>query len=219
MPKLLSLFLIVINLALFAQDSAAVRHFDAEEFEEFIADERYQYDKQPEVREPNAFLKGLGELLSFIGDFIVSKTGIFVLALLLIFGILFAFRSSIFKKKVKEKPVKEYIPNVVDTAGLSAQKIRKAIEQAEKDGDYRSAIRNLYLLVLLSLSNSKLLKLHIEKTNSDYRKELPKKYQTDFKRLTRIFDFVWYGDYPASEGLFAQAKAYATLLNQQKNVA
>ena len=219
MHKLLLFFLIITSTVLVGQNSAVTRQFDQTQLEEFTADEKYQYDRQPEIREPNAFLKGLGKVLEYIGDFITSKAGVLFLVIVLVFGILFAYRNSIFKKKSKKETVEEYIPNIVAKEGLDLQKIREAIEQAEKKGDYRSAIRNLYLQVILSLAHAKLIKLHIEKTNTDYRKELPKKYQADFRKLTRIFDFVWYGDYPASETLFAQAKTYASTLNREKNVA
>ncbi len=219
MHKLLLILLFVSSSLLFAQDSTTVRHFDQTQLEELSNNEKYQYDKIVAVREPNAFLKGLGNALKYIGKFIWSKSGFWFFLILLVAGILFAYRRSIFKRKVKKELKNEYIPNILKEEGINTTKIRKTIKDAEDSGDYRSAIRNLYLLVILSLSDAKLIKLHIEKTNSDYRKELPKKFQANFKRLTRIFDFIWYGDYPASEELFQQAKNYAKSLNQKDNVA
>ena len=81
------------------QNSAVTRQFDQTQLEEFTADEKYQYDRQHEIREPNAFLKGLGKVLEYIGDFITSKAGVLFLVIVLVFGILFAYRNSIFKKK------------------------------------------------------------------------------------------------------------------------
>ena len=219
MHKLLLIFLFLSSSLLFAQDSTAVRHFDQTQLEEFANNEKYQYDKIVAVREPNAFLKGLGNVIKYIGKFIWSKNGFWFFLILLVAGILFAYRRSIFKRKAKTEIKNEYIPNILKEEGINTQDIRKTIKDAEDSGDYRAAIRNLYLLVILSLSDAKLIKLHIEKTNSDYRKELPKKFQFNFKRLTRIFDFIWYGDYPATEELFQQAKNYAKSLNQEDNVA
>lgn len=219
MHKLLLLFLFLSSSLLFANDSTKVRTFDRAQLEEYAQDDKYDYNKIIEVREPNAFLKGLGEVLSYLGKFLWSKPGAVTIIILLLVGIVYAFRNSIFKKKANNDNPPDYVPNIVTKESSSTKKIRLAIEEAEKVGDYRSAIRNLYLLVILSLSDAKLIKLHIEKTNSDYRKELPKKFQHKFKQLTRIFDFVWYGEYTATEQLFAQAKEYAKSLNQENNVA
>jgi len=220
LPKLIFIFLLFGSMLLSAQDSTEVRHFNSAELEEFAKDEKHQYNRDVQVREPNAFLKGLGKVLGYIGKFIMSKKGVFFFVILLVAGILYAFRNSIFKKKAKKESIGEYLPNVaIKKDSDTVEKIKLALEKAEKEGDYRSAIRNLYVLVILSLSDAKLIQYHIEKTNSDYRKELPKKLQANFKSLTRIFDFIWYGDYPASEELLAQAKNYAQSLNQRKNVA
>lgn len=219
MHKLLLLCLFVSSTLLYAQDSTVVRHFDQHQLEEFANDEKYDYNKTVEVREPNTFLKGLGKVLKYLGAVVMSKKGLLFFLLLLLAGILFAYRNSFFKRKIKKKQKIDYIPNILKNEEVSITQIREAIEKSEQEEDYRSAIRNVYLLVILSLSDQKLIQLHIEKTNSDYQKELPKKFQSNFKRLTRIFDFIWYGDYPATKELFDQAKGYAKSFNQKEHVA
>lgn len=203
-----------------AQDSTVVRSFDSEKLEEYSSNKQYQYNTEDESgNKPNVFLRTLGNTLKALGNFLTTKTGVATLVILLLSGILFGFRRSIFKNKSKTVNAPTYLPNVVKKAGIDHEKIRSEIEAAEKSGDYRLAIRNLYVLVILSLADQKLIKLNQKKTNSEYRRELPKKLHPNFKRLTTIFDYVWYGEYTATAELLKQAKQYANSLNQDKDVA
>lgn len=205
---------------LLAQDSTVVRSFDSEKLEEYSNNKQYQYNTEDEsVNKPNVFLRTLGSTLKALGNFLTTKTGVAALVILLLSGILFGFRKSIFKNKSKTVNAPSYLPNVVKKAGIDHKKLRSEIEAAEKSGDYRLAIRNLYVLVILSLADQKLIQLNQNKTNSEYRRELPKKLQPKFKRLTTIFDYVWYGEYTATAELLKQAKQYANSLNQDKDVA
>ena len=205
---------------LMAQDSTVVRSFDSEKLEEYSSNKQYQYNTEDESgNKPNVFLRTLGNTLKALGNFLTTKTGVATLVILLLSGILFGFRRSIFKNKSKTVNAPTYLPNVVKKAGIDHKKLRSEIEAAEKSGDYRLAIRNLYVLVILSLADQKLIKLNQKKTNSEYRRELPKKLHPNFKRLTTIFDYVWYGEYTATAELLKQAKQYANSLNQDKDVA
>ena len=205
---------------LLAQDSTVVRSFDSEKLEEYSNNKQYQYNTEDESgNKPNVFLRTLGNTLKALGNFLTTKAGVATLIILLLSGILFGFRRSIFKNKSKTVNAPTYLPNVVKKAGIDHEKLRSEIKAAEKSGDYRLAIRNLYVLVILSLADQKLIKLNQKKTNSEYRRELPKKLHPNFKRLTTIFDYVWYGEYTATAELLKQAKQYANSLNQDKDVA
>lgn len=72
----------------------------------------------------------------------------------------------------------------------------KNIAEFEIRGDYRSAIRYHFLFVLKKLSDKNLIDWNPEKTNKDYRNELVK-YPLGkvFDELSRIFDYVWYGEF------------------------
>jgi Domain of unknown function (DUF4129) len=70
------------------------------------------------------------------------------------------------------------------------------IEKARADGNYRLAIRLLYLRALKQLNDAGLINWRIEKTNSAYLNELSDAEQRQvFRAITRQFEYVWYGEF------------------------
>ncbi|MEC5393723.1 DUF4129 domain-containing protein [Bergeyella sp. RCAD1439] len=66
----------------------------------------------------------------------------------------------------------------------------------ERKGDFRRAVRYQFLYVLKKMTDRGVLEWMPDKTNRDYVEELaghPK--QRDFARLSRVFDYVWYGEF------------------------
>jgi hypothetical protein len=72
---------------------------------------------------------------------------------------------------------------------------------------YRQAVRYLYLQSLKELSAGNLILWRIDKTNSDYISELrAHPLQHPFAEVTRLFEYIWYGDFPLDESKFLQTK-------------
>ncbi|WP_299365742.1 DUF4129 domain-containing protein [Winogradskyella sp.] len=70
--------------------------------------------------------------------------------------------------------------------------IREAIHQK----NYRLAIRYYYLLSLKYLTENETISWQPQKTNEDYIKEIDKiNLKDSFKNITRIYDYVWYGEF------------------------
>lgn len=83
----------------------------------------------------------------------------------------------------------------------------QAIEEAVYQRNFRLGVRLLYLQTLKQLADSGQIAYRPEKTNRQYVYELMNRpYQSDFERLTRQFEFVWYGDFPIDENQFTQVK-------------
>lgn len=81
--------------------------------------------------------------------------------------------------------------------------IAKAISQ----NNYRLAVRYYYLLVLQHLQKKDLIEWEPQKTNYDYLKDLQKgNYFKSFGELTRLYDFVWYGNFEINEIEFANVE-------------
>ena len=79
------------------------------------------------------------------------------------------------------------------------QKIREAISQ----GHYRNATRLLYLKTLQELNEKGFIRLHAKLTNREYVSQMDKhKHGSEFRKLTRIYEFVWYGEFQPSEYQF-----------------
>lgn len=71
----------------------------------------------------------------------------------------------------------------------------EAIERAISEGNFRLALRLLYLQSLKKLSDKGYIDWQINKTNSDYIFEvLNKPWHPLFKSLTRKFEYSWYGE-------------------------
>ena len=106
----------------------------------------------------------------------------------------------LFRKKSKafaetEQPTVE---NIFETD--FENEIQKAI--AEKN--FRMAVRLLYLRSLRDLSDHNLIIYTPEKTNSDYLLQLAEtSYYKSFFRLTRNFDYTWYGHFELSKERFS----------------
>ncbi len=82
------------------------------------------------------------------------------------------------------------------------------IEKAVAQHNYRLAVRLLYLKCLKQLSDAKLINWQIEKSNAAYLRELTQAGpQQTFGRLTRQFEYVWYGDFPID------GETYGNILN------
>ncbi|MGZ3873738.1 MAG: DUF4129 domain-containing protein [Mucilaginibacter sp.] len=80
------------------------------------------------------------------------------------------------------------------------------LEKAVTQGNYRLAVRLLYLSCLKQLNDKGLIKWQIDKTNSAYLQELADPQQKQaFGLLTRQFEYAWYGNF------FIHKQAYTNI--------
>ncbi|REC49149.1 DUF4129 domain-containing protein [Chryseobacterium pennipullorum] len=83
----------------------------------------------------------------------------------------------------------------------------ESIAKFEREGDFRSAIRYQFLLILKKLSDKKLINWNPEKTNRDYAAELKAPHlKSEFSALSYIFDYVWYGEFNIEEENYQKFK-------------
>jgi hypothetical protein len=74
--------------------------------------------------------------------------------------------------------------------------IRKLIEKAVSKENYRQAVRYHFLYILQQLSRNDLVTYDSGKTDEDYLNEIKDPaLKSRFKRVNRIYDFVWYGHF------------------------
>ena len=79
------------------------------------------------------------------------------------------------------------------------------LRNAVRNGNYRLAVRYLYLQALHRLSERKFIEINSNKTNYEYVNEIRKhKFANEFASLTLQYEYVWYGEYPLDEKLFKQ---------------
>jgi len=89
------------------------------------------------------------------------------------------------------------------------------LRNAIRNGNYRLAIRYLYLQSLQRLSEKKFIEINTNKTNYEYVTEVRRfKFANEFASLTLQYEYVWYGEYPVDEKLFEQIQSSFTQFNK-----
>lgn len=112
------------------------------------------------------------------------------------------FRSMFYKKAEVNKL--EYETVIEDINELD---YNTAIQEAIDQKNYRKAIRLYYLKSLKFLADKEIIQWQKDKTNKDYALEVAdSNYATEFNEITRLFDFVWYGEFPIDQTLFNQTE-------------
>lgn len=139
-------------------------------------------------------MTGTGEELTFWGVLLtrVLPWTIALTALILIIFKLLGVNPDSFLRKASASPALVF----QDKAGtIHEEDFVKMREDAIREGNYRLAIRLYYLETLRHLSGADLIAWHPEKTNHEYYRELgSSELKERFGRLTRLFEFVWYGE-------------------------
>lgn len=79
---------------------------------------------------------------------------------------------------------------------IENEDIKALIDNAINDGNYRLAIRYYYLMVLKELTENEIILWELQKTNEDYIQEIKnQELRSNFINITRIYDYVWYGEF------------------------
>ncbi|NHN27583.1 DUF4129 domain-containing protein [Flavobacterium jejuense] len=109
----------------------------------------------------------------------------------------------VFGKRKKKITVSEMVEENIHTIDF-----KDIIKKAKTDKEYRLSIRYYYLWLLKSLSDKEIIEWDIEKTNSDYLYEIQSiSLKENFKYLSYIYDYSWYGEFEINEKDFSKAEA------------
>jgi hypothetical protein len=96
-----------------------------------------------------------------------------------------------------------------------ANDIDSLLNNAIRNGNYRLAVRYLYLQVLGTLAERKLIQINTYKTNYEYVNEVRKhKFANEFASITLQYEYVWYGEYPVDQRLFEQIRGSFNQFNK-----
>lgn len=123
------------------------------------------------------------------------------------------FNQGIFKKNLSSLPVQEV--KVDEQIIDDASDYDKLIQQSFKQGDYRMAVRYLFLKTLRQLSDKGLLQRSVDKTNYQYVQEISKDKKKDFASLVLNYEYVWYGHLDIAREQYEQIeKNYISFYNK-----
>ena len=99
---------------------------------------------------------------------------------------------------------------------IKREDLETLLKDAIDSEEYRIAVRFYYLLILKKLTASNLIVWQQEKTNEDYIKEIKEtSLQSKFSESTRVYDFVWYGNFNINKTDFINAELiFKSILNK-----
>ncbi len=199
------------------------KKFDTQKIEEYKQKDEFIYIV--EKREPTILEKiwdwvkrTIIKILSYIFDDITPAVGFlrvvlkalpYVIAGLVLYFIIKFFLKVNARNIIDGKKNKPIVHLSEEEELIKDKDLPKLIQKAISEGNYQLAIRYYYLLLLKNLSDKDFISWQQEKTNEDYIKELSSKKQlhSDFKKLTYLYDYVWYGEFSIDKEKFLQAES------------
>lgn len=225
---LIYILFVLISKTSFAQkDSLVVQYdksiielkeFDKNQLDEYRNDSDFnytEYKSKPTIfsRIWNWFKRVLLKILTWLFG-VEEATGILAIllkiipyvVLLLVLGLLIKFFLKVnVNSIVTGKNQRASVLLTEDEEIIKNKDIQSLIDKAISDKNYRLAVRYYYLLVLQKLQENEVIEWEPQKTNEDYIKEIKKKSIIDnFKNVTHLYDFVWYGNFEINEVEFSK---------------
>lgn len=92
------------------------------------------------------------------------------------------------------------------------------ISNSVKAGEYRKAVRMLYLEALKVLTLNQWIVWKPNKTNQDYLNELQlSPFKRAFADLTLQFEYIWYGDFQVNEAIYVDIRNQFLAFSNQYN--
>lgn len=142
------------------------------------------------------FLIG-GMIFFFVFYLVNNETGIFVTT----------------KRKVAENKNADVLPDNIFEIDFE-----KALAASLATPDYRLSVRLLFLQLLKTMSNRKVIAYSMDKTNFDYLFQLNgTDYFTPFSSLIKSYEYTWYGEFAVSEQQYALIEKNFSQFQQQIN--
>jgi hypothetical protein len=124
-----------------------------------------------------------------------------VFVILVLGGFAFLVARAIRKAKPRRRrPKKRTILGEEIDAGTTAEALAERAYATAREGDFRNAIRKLYIAILYELSERRLIELEESATNREYLARLSGKgaLTKAMAYMTDRFDYFWYGMFPTT---------------------
>lgn len=181
---------------------------DQSKIEEYKKDSRFDYKHVEKKatwwdRVKQWFWSKVGKVFVNVADSGILSVIIIIAIIILICFIVLKFlgidyRTLLGKKKLDTPEIDIYTENVHE------MDFDTLIANAMKNGDYRLAVRFLYLKNLKLLSDKEFIDWKVNKTNYSYQHEINNSaIRSKFLENTLIFDYVWYGEFIIDQSQFS----------------
>jgi len=196
---------------------------------------RPAYQPEPETAAGAFLRKAVRKIREFVGQIYSALTrllerllgagagngwiGKVLLVLILLLGVLAVVRFGRMIRRPQGKRKKTRVVLGEEVALDSTSKeLAEAGLAAARAGDFRTAVRKLYVSLLYELSERGLIELEDSATNHEYLRKAARfaGIAAPMRYLTERFDYVWYGMFPASEDDFADY--FARYMEAMENV-
>lgn len=196
--------------------------YDTQKIADYQSNSRFDYNSQLDLPDYTWFdivSRWFNRLINsiFRGRFEENVTTpvmiiLFLLAVFAVVYFLYKKRPELFMRTKKVAPISYDI----EEENIHEINFDKEISSALSSGNYRLAIRLLYLQTLRFLSDNKLIEWQIHKTPTEYLYEIRNKaMKQPFRELTHHFLQVRYGNYNASSERY---EAMFDIQNTLKNI-
>ena len=121
-----------------------------------------------------------------------------------------------FRKKDEEVEIAGL--ELLDTEDIESVDLDALLEAALRDRRYRDAARYQYLRALQTLTEQGLIDWDKHKTNREYLAEVRRadrpSLDAPFADITRLFEWIWYGEFPVDEQRFSLVRARFDLFSE-----
>jgi len=156
--------------------------------------------EEPEYKDSQQTTLTLSPILSFTLIALLIVAFVYLVYIIITEGGTGIFKSS--SKKIAATDISD-----ITISDLQKLDMQHLIIAAEKEEDYRLAIRYYNLWTLKSLNNKNHIKLEEDKTNEDYQRELKvEALRKPFSYISYIYSYVWYGEFSLSSVQYEKAK-------------
>jgi hypothetical protein len=96
---------------------------------------------------------------------------------------------------------------MMETENIFEINYKERIARALNDENYQLAVRLHFLQVLKSLAGKNIIQYKQDRTNFDYLMHLRNSvYYSDFFKLTRNYEYTWFGDFPVNKETYSVIK-------------
>jgi hypothetical protein len=135
--------------------------------------------------------------------------------LLLAVSLLFLFRNLLFGFVAEARLAP---PTRTGSETLTADTALKRAQDLSQGGDYRNAVRYLYLSALLLLEERGLLGYDRTRTNREFLRSVSDQpeLETPLRNVVEVFDRVWYGYQPLDDHDYQYYEQQVEMLRQQR---